>query len=273
MLAGTRNASGPLGEAAFSGQWLDPGAGTLLRDRGVESPEQLGALFIADATELRAWIAGARPLDDDHPGRLSHRYVALGDPSSREYWSMMDPDRCRERFLGSPFVRRMWPPGLRERTLPFFEHQKIINRSLSGAYGMGTPLSIGDLESTLRGTALRAPVLWLMGSDADQQRAAAQARGRGIREPMLEEIQGIGAMADRDYGRAAGLFGRAEPFAAHGDLLRKYRILALGLAGERERAADLLESAGRWTRAPGADLSEWSWLAARLGRPSPALAR
>jgi predicted membrane-bound spermidine synthase len=270
MLAGTRNAKGPLGEAAFSRQWLDPKAGPLLRDRGIESPEQLGALFIADGAELQAWIDGAKPLDDDHPGRLSHRHVALGEPSSQEYWTMMDPDRCRERFLRSPFVRRMWPEGLRERTLPFFESQKIINKTLSEVYGMGTPVGIGDLESTLTGTTLRTPVLWLMGSDADHQRAAAEARGQGIREPILQEIQGIGAMADRDYRGAAEFLGRAEPFAAHGDRLRRYRILALEIAGERERAAQLLESAGAWTRKPGADLSEWTFLAARLGLPNPA---
>jgi spermidine synthase len=270
MLAGTRNARGPLREEAFARQWLDPQAGTLLRNRGIESPEQLGALFIADDAELRSWIAEAPPLDDDHPGRLTHRFVALGEGSSGEYWTMMDPDRCRERFLRSPFVRRMWPPGLRERTLPWFDAQKVINNALSRAYGMGRPVGIADLEATLTGTALRAPVLWIMGSDADEQRAGAEARAQGALDPMLDEVLGIGAMADRDYRRAALLLGRAEPLAAAGDDLRRYRILALGLAGEREAAARLLESAGAWTRKPGADLAEWAVLAERLGLADPA---
>jgi spermidine synthase len=267
MLAGTKNAKGPIDEAAFSRQWLDPKAGRLLRDRGIESPLQLGALFIADASDLRAWIAEARPLDDDHPGRLSPRSEPLGEASSREYWAMMDPERCRERFLHSSFVRRMWPLGLPEQTLPFFESQKILNNVLSQVYRMGTPVGISDLESTLTGTALRTPVLWIMGSDAEEQRAATEARRQGAWEPMLEEIQGVGAMADREYRRAAELFGRAEPFAAQGDRLRKYRMLALGLAGEREQAARLLESAGAWTTNPRTDLSEWRWLAARFSLP------
>jgi spermidine synthase len=273
MLAGTRNARGPLSEEAFSRQWLDPKAGRLLRDRGIESPEQLGALFMADAPDLRAWIGDAKPLDDDHPGRLSHRFEEPGGASSREYWAMMETDRCRERFLHSPFVLRMWPPGLRERTLPFFDSQKIVNDTLSRVYHMGTPVGIGDLESILTGTALRAPVLWIMGSDSDEQRAAAEARAQGARDPMLDEVEGIGAMADRDYRRAEVLFSRAEPLAAEGDRLRKFRILALGLAGDREGAARLLESAGAWTSKPGADLTEWRVLAGRLGLPDPTPAR
>jgi predicted membrane-bound spermidine synthase len=271
MLAGTRNAKGPLSEAAFSRAWLDPKAGRLLRDQGIESPEQLGALFIADADELRAWIAGAKPLDDDHPGRLASRFVPFREDSTREYRALMDPDRCRERFLRSPFVRRMWPEGLRERTLPFFESQKVINDTLSAMYRMRAPVGIGELEATLTETGLRTPVLWIMGSSAEEQRAAALARRAGNREPMLDEIQGIGAMADRDYRRAAELLGRAEAFAAQGDRLRRYRILALGLAGEREQAGLLLESSGAWTRKPGADLVEWTLLATRLGLTDPAL--
>jgi len=269
MLAGTRNARGPLTEEAFSRQWRDPKAGALLRDRGIENPEQLGALFIADAADLRAWIGDVPPLDDDHPGRLSPRVEALGDSSAQEYWSMMDTDRCRERFFRSPFVRRMWPEDLRERTLRHFDGQKLINNILSRVYAMGSPVGIGELESTLTGTALRTPVLWIMGSGADEQRAAAEALTLGARDPVLDEVAGIGAMADRDYGRAATLFARAEPFAAEGDRLRRFRILAHGLAGERERAAQLLQSAGAWTGKPGADLTDWRVLAERLGLESP----
>jgi spermidine synthase len=269
MLAGTRDATGPLNEPAFSRQWSDPNAGALLRDRGIETPEQLGSLFIADSPQFRAWIADAKPLDDDHPGRLSPQLRPIGD-SSLEYWTMMDPDRCRERFLQSSFAHRMWPPELRERTLPFFDTQKVVNRTLSRAYGMGVPVGIADLESTLTRTALRTPVLWIMGSDADEQRAAAEARRQGAREPMLDEVEGIGAMADRDYRHAAECLARAEPFAAEPDRLRKYRILALGLAGEHEEAARLLASADAWTKKPRADIEEWRVLAARLGLPDPA---
>jgi spermidine synthase len=273
MLAGTRNAKGPIGEEAFSKQWLAPKAGALLRDRGIESPEQLGALFLADAPDLRAWIGDAKPLDDDHPGRLSSRSKPVGEASYLEYWTMMDPDRCRERFLHSSWVSGMWPAGLRDRTLPFFNSQKTINKTLSRAYFMGSSAGIGDLESILTGTALRAPVLWIMSSDSDEQRAAAEARAQGARDPMLDEVEGIGAMADRDYRRAEVLFSRAEPLAAEGDRLRKFRILALGLAGDREGAARLLESAGAWTSKPGADLTEWRVLAGRLGLPDPTPAR
>ena len=272
MLVGTRNARRPTA-AAFSRQWLDPAAASLLRDGGIESPEQLGALFVADADDLKTWIAGMGPLDDDHPARLTARYLPLSDASIREYRTIMDPARCRERFVHSPFVRRMWPEGLVERTLPFFGPQKIINDFFSGLYGIRRPAGIGDLESVLTGTGLRTPVLWIMGSNADEERAAAEARGKGIRAPKLDAVEGIGAMADRDYRRAAELLARAEPFAPQGDALRRYRILALGLAGERARAAALLDAAGAGTGMPGADSSEWSLLAERLGLPDPARAR
>jgi hypothetical protein len=46
-------------------------------------------------------------------------------------------------------------------------------------------------------------------------------------------------------------------------------VLALGLAGDREGAARLLDDAGRWARAPDADPAPWQWLAERFALPDP----
>ncbi len=260
MLAGTRGLRGPVDEVGFTRQWTHPVLARALRDIGVEVPEQLGALFMADAPALAEWTRDAPPLDDDHPGHLSSRYHPLGDP---EYPPMMDTDTARRRFEDSPFIREVWPAAIRVRTLERFAAQKIINDALSTPYRPGgSPPGIEALEYLLTRTSLRAPVLWLMGDSLDHQRVADEALAEGVREPQLDELLGHRAMADRDYRRAEELLAHAQPYARHADQILRWRILALLLAGDRGRAAELLR--GRGT--PPADRSaerDWSWLAER----------
>ena len=262
MLAGTRGLRGPVDEGGLARQWADPVLARALRDIGVEVPEQLGALFIADASALAEWTRGAPPLDDDHPSRLSSRYHELGD---REYPDMMEGARARRRFEDSAFIREVWPAAMRARTLELLAAQKVINDALSVPYVPGaSPPGIEALEYLLSRTSLRAPVLWLMGDSLDQQRVADEALAEGVREPQLDEILGHRAMAERDYRRAEELLAHAQPYAGHADQILRWRILALLLAGDRARAADLLR--GRGT--PPADRPaerDWSWLAERMG--------
>ena len=75
ILIGTRGARGPVRAERFSAQWRDPVVSRRLVEAGFDDPSQLGATFLADAKALRELVAGALPLDDDHPERLSDRGV------------------------------------------------------------------------------------------------------------------------------------------------------------------------------------------------------
>ena len=84
ILMGTRDATGPVNPERFAAQWRDPVVAMRLREAGLDDPAQLGALFLADAPALRAIVAGAPPLDDDHPYRLSPNMRPV--PSSDMAW-------------------------------------------------------------------------------------------------------------------------------------------------------------------------------------------
>jgi hypothetical protein len=108
-----------------------------------------------------------------------------------------------------------------------------------------------------------------MGSSPEEQRIAVHAAARGVSEPMLDEVLGIGAMADRDYRSAAQRFARAEPHALQVDRLRCWRVLALGLAGDTSGAAALLEQAGPRMQHSAEPDAQWEWLANRFGLQQP----
>jgi acyl-CoA synthetase (AMP-forming)/AMP-acid ligase II len=133
MLVGTNGADRPPSEEGFARLWGD--AGGELRDLGVETPEELGALFIADAATLADWTSGVPPLVDDRPGRL--RPWAPPESDRAVYRGLREASACAERFRASALVRRLWPPGLRERTAAAFQTICEPNRFMKRMYRTG----------------------------------------------------------------------------------------------------------------------------------------
>ena len=112
--------------------------------------------FAHSARQQAADIAaGTSPLDDDHPLRVSARVPAKTDPF---YFKLMNVADTRERFASSEMIRRLWPDGLRERTLASFGVQGLINRGDIGGYGAPS-VSLPEIEAILTGISLRLPVL------------------------------------------------------------------------------------------------------------------
>jgi spermidine synthase len=268
MLVGTRGAAGPATEESFARQWRDPQVAPRLKAAALEGPEHLGALFLADADTLRALSAAEPPLDDDHPYRLSPRNLQpLPDPF---YAEMMDVPRARARFERSELVARLWPPSWRQKSLAAFDVLAPMNRYMLVQYAGTPPPALAELETLLTRTALETVVLWYMSSSAEEQEIAAAAAARGNPAPEVCEVMGVGAMARRDYRGAEAWFARAEPFAERADVLRQWRILAAGLAGDTPTAGRLLAEAGPLVERPGIDPKGWGWLAQRFGIAMPA---
>jgi hypothetical protein len=239
-----------------------------LRDLGFEKPEHLGAAFLADAADLRDFAGDAPPLADDFPRRLS-----LREPGREEldfYLSFMDADQARERFARSAYVRSLWPPALRERTLPYFAEQGIFNRSRMAALQSRTSFRL--LHEALTRTSSFTLPLVVAGSEPQEQAIVDRAVARGASGSLVDYLLGLRALAARDYRRSDGLFARvaaAEP--GFGEVGR-FRALALCLAGDGAAAAPFL---GRLRAEPTRDEEErdfWSRLeasCARTGAPSP----
>ena len=125
MLMGTRELHTRVSEEAFARLWSDPKTARTLATLAVETPEQLGALFLGDARDLAEVTRGFAALDDDHPYRLSRQLPAQMDA---EFAGLLDPERTRQAFAHSQWIAELWPPGLRERTQSAFTAQIALNR-------------------------------------------------------------------------------------------------------------------------------------------------
>jgi predicted membrane-bound spermidine synthase len=174
ILLGTRHARGPIGEEDFTRQWRDPLVGPTLRAVGLEVPEQLGTLFIADAPALRELTQGIPPLDDDHPQRLSLRD---GPEAGPVYWPFAEIRARQARFAQSELIRRLWPPSLRERSLAFFDQSEPLERFCWANFGV-LRAGLPEVLATLRSSQLRVPVLWILGGDERMLGIARRAASR-----------------------------------------------------------------------------------------------
>lgn len=202
MMVGTNGAAGPVGEEVFARQWRDPKAVQELRALGFDEPEQLGALFVGDARYLETVTRGAPPVVDDQPARLR---LSAADPTADalvESWR--DEDAARLRFQESPLVAALWPSELRKRSLAYFHWQRLDNDLLFERPGPGFSKDLGTLATTLAETDFRLPVLLLLGSDPDIQRAIATTVTLGqSADPEVLRHRAIGLLAERDFPAAA----------------------------------------------------------------------
>ena len=97
------------------------------------------------------------------------------------FLQILDARGARARFEQSALVRRLWPPGLRERSLALFAMQDAVNRT--GANPTQGLERLEQLRPALVGSTLRALPLWLMDTNEDEVRLAERAAARGVKDP------------------------------------------------------------------------------------------
>jgi predicted membrane-bound spermidine synthase len=271
ILLGSRGAARTGDPSAFAAQWNDPVVAAEMARLGFELPEQLGATFLADAPRLAELTSGAEPLVDDRPKRLSDPDP---DPQHAEHaleeW--MDTSRTAARFGASELVRASWPAELRERTLPYFDYQRMINEiyrwppAPRDAYR-----SMVELHETITRTPLRTLVQWHVGLGSDESEVFRGLLASGERNPALVVPIGIWALADRDFAGAAGAF--AASFRATGDANSLRMLLySLCLAGRVDEARALAADASA-SGSPAAtgesDRGYWRFMSETFGLRAP----
>jgi len=166
----------------------------------LRAPGQLGATFLADATQLALWYGDTPPLDDDHPKRIA---AEVKPRPLDEYFSLLTAADARRRFESSRGLAAHWPAGLARATMPYFDPQPILN-----GHFKTTDQDLHLVDDFLRESDLRTPVLWLLGSDVPEQHALARRlRAAGPEEqrrPDYAYASAVGALADRNSPRPPG---------------------------------------------------------------------
>src|SRR5882762_275490 len=192
MMVGSRNAPrlgsgqapGAVSEQQFRAQWSTPLIAAEMKRLGIERPEQLGALFIGDATFIRALVDGATPLTDDHP-KLIEAPFSSQEESTRLFASITDTGAARTRFQTSPFIARLWPPAVIASSVPYFDVQHVINAHMYGSL-VAQSLALDDVHRVLTGSSVAAPVMWRLASNADIQQVVASAAPDELMNPLLQ---------------------------------------------------------------------------------------
>jgi len=261
MLVGSRAARWTRSEDSFSKLWRDPALAPELGAVGFERPEQLGALFMADAAQLRERIGDAAPLVDDRPKRLGNRRQSPQE-ARRDFRDWMDAEQNRERFLASDFIARAWPPDLRERSAAYFEVQRVVDRSLANA-PVGIAARLRDLHRLLVETPLTTAPLLQLGITTDRTRAIDALVRRGMPAQRYNEVLARRAVAERQYALAARLL---EKVRRPGDRdLVFFQVYVLAMAGRSDDARDLARRNRDRLPDDAESRSYWQWLEATFG--------
>lgn len=203
MLLGSNDANSQSDVAQFSAQWREPQVGRELVALGLESPAQLGSLFMADADLLMELTAEVAPVTDNYPSRISSRpvrnqgYIELYD-------TLMDEGERLERFRNSEQISQLWPAELKRNSEPFFQYERLIkNHFTAGIYHHQTdPFVWEAIDDLLTNTSLTTLPLWLLGGDQDTQNIIASLlEQEGDRDDFALELARKYA-SERDYETA-----------------------------------------------------------------------
>jgi predicted membrane-bound spermidine synthase len=244
MLVGTRGARGPVSAERVRRQWEDPRVGDDLRDLGLERPEQLGALFLADAKAL-ARLAGAEPpVTDNWPARVGRLPRALPTPFAQAVL-FEEPPRAAS-FAASPEVARLWPATLVPGSASSMRTEEILIRMIVERTA-GRPAEEAWLHEVVTRSEARLPVLLWFQSSPDLQRIARTKEARSEIDPWVQYHRAVRALAERKPGEAAELARAALPGGnEQAPFLLAYALALDGRAGD---VRPLLDGLGPRARA------------------------
>jgi len=247
MMAGSRDAAGPhpgpdpVSDQQFRAQWSTPTTAAEMKRLGIERPEQLGALFIGDATFVRALVDGATPLTDDNP-KLIEAPSSSQEESTRLFASITDTGAASTRFQTSPLIARLWPASAIGSSIPYFDVQRVINAHMYGSL-VRQSLALDDVHRVLTGSTVGTPVMWRLASNADIQQVVANATPEELMNPLLQYHLAIRLLSERSYRAAADAFDRATASPEVRDNAFVLYIYSLCLSGQRAKAQQISSAA------------------------------
>jgi len=255
MLLGSNDANPQRDVAQFSAQWCEPQVGLEMVALGLESPAQLGSLFMADSDLLMELTADVAPVTDNYPSRISSRKVENPLGYVDLYDTLMDEQQRLERFRNSELISQLWPSELKKNSEPFFQYERMIkNLFTAGNYrNQADPYAWEAIDDVLTNTSLTTLPLWLLGSDqGTQDIVASQMEQEVYRDEFLLELARK-YTSERDYETALryvklhiSKVNEVSPWASNFYL---YLLAKNGMAAQARPIIENLETLGQ----PGVD--------------------
>jgi len=240
IILGIKEGGRRVTEEEFARQWGDPVVGPEMRSLCFESPEHLGAYFVADVEQLHAPVSRVEPLVDDFPHRLSP-HVDAGRPEPLYGWCV-DPGESRNRFASSRHIHRHWPESVRAKSLPLFDFRLSIHDAMSLIqFAPPDREGLAGIHHLLSESPLRTAVLWSLGSRVQEMEIVSRIGAIPEHDGFLHAKLGDRALADRDYQTAARHYAKARQADLPDQRILYTELLALSMAGrpaEAQRLAD-----------------------------------
>lgn len=203
MMIGSKGGIDPGAVETMEARWSGTVAAEM-RSIGLEHPEQLGAMFLADQPLLEALTTNAQPVVDDFPHRISHDMVGVALPSELETY-LITLDRRKEAYLASDYVSSIFSRAYIDASLEFFLPESLmVNLTLPRSWEFDAPWA-ETLAYALSETDLVVLPTLILGSNPAKQKLLNHV-------PELTSVEHyetaiIEAVSTRDYERATSLLG------------------------------------------------------------------
>ena len=261
MLLGTRNGLSKRSEELFSRQWHDTEVKEELQRVGLETPEQLGSLFIADFHDLKVLTENSLPLTDNHPLRLSRK--PKGSNSFLPlYGAMMEEKGAMERFQQSNFIKSIWPEKLYRESLKYFPYQRMYKIISLPEYRQQGHYEWEDFHNVLTRSNLHILPLWMMRVTLREIEISEMVSKEDMYKPDVEYLRAILAITERDFIRAVRHFEAYLESVSDEESKPIYPIYiyALLMAEENEKAAKAANDIAPVLGKDKETMRYWEWL-------------
>ncbi len=162
IMLGSKDGIGKIFPSKLASLWQSPVA-EHLKAIGMEKPEQLGSLFLADHQQLKAMTAQVAPVTDEYPQRISPDVGRLFEHSDF-YEQLLNTARKKAAWQNSEYIREIFTPKTINNALWYFDNEGMIT-----AYRMNTmgylpehSLDIESVNQQMKRSGLQTvPMLWL----------------------------------------------------------------------------------------------------------------
>jgi predicted membrane-bound spermidine synthase len=272
VLAGSRNASGPIRQEAFERIWRNGDTLSELTRIGFETPGMLLSTFIGDHAFLEEFTRDAAPLVDNYPDRLGLYMASREEFAERVafYTALVDPAEVEKRYRSSAFLKDRLPAALFDAGLESLPYENFAEVGLDAGPG-SLPVYLEPIDRILTETRLRTPALWLMGDHAETSGVIESFVERNELNETVYYHLGLRAFAERRFDEAERHFASAQELGVGKTELQYYRILALAYAGRLEDAEALARELPPAPSSNRADEAFWNFCQRRFGlEPPPA---